>query len=117
MLCSGDQIVLQIWGEINKVGAVTSNTHDQASVLLRILLSCQQGFLVQNVELHMPEFQIAEGADEGNQFFGAFVAFNAFGGKLDVQHSGGTVTHTHVLGIVVGKQYCGGAIDIGAMRS
>ena len=107
---AGDEVILQIRGKIHKIRAVTGDAHDKVTVLLRVLLGGQKRLAVEHVELHVPELEVAEGADERDQFFRALLAFQALGRELDVQHAGRAVAHTHILGVVVGKQHGRGAV-------
>ena len=104
MFCTGDEIVLQIGQQVHKVGAVAGDTHNEVPVFLRIFLRSHKGALVDHVKLHMPEFEVAERADEGHQFFCALLAFHAFVRKLDVQHAGGTVAQADIFGGAVSSR-------------
>lgn len=82
MLGTGDEVVLQILGQFREVGAVARDADDEAAVLFRILLGIDQGLAVDHVELHMPQPQVHEGADEAHQLAGTFLAGQAAGGEL-----------------------------------
>ena len=91
MLGTGDEVVLQILGQFREVSAVARDADDEAAVLFRILLGIDQGLAVDHVELHMPQPQVHEGANEAHQLAGTFLAGQAAGGELDVQQAGGTL--------------------------
>ena len=64
-----NNVILQISGKIAKIRAVTCYAHKEAAVVIRLFLRVQQGLPVDDIELQMPQFQIAPGADQIYDFF------------------------------------------------
>lgn len=50
---SGNDRILQRFGQIDKLCAVACDTHQQVFVLFRVFLSLAKGFAGQRVKLHM----------------------------------------------------------------
>ena len=116
MAGTGDEVVLQVGGQVDEVGAVPGDADDEVTILLRILLGLLQGIGVDDVELDVPQLQVAPGTDELHQLFGTGIAFNALGSELHVDQTGSAGAHTVVLRVVVGEQDGGGTIVVGAVR-
>ena len=68
LFSAGDNMILQCFGEIYKIGTESRYPHDQISVLLRIFLRVDQGLLIDNIELGVGDVQLLPGlqiTDEG----------------------------------------------------
>ena len=50
---SGDDGILQRFGQIDKLRAVACDTHQQVLVLFRVFLSLAEGFAGQRIKLYM----------------------------------------------------------------
>lgn len=59
---TGDEVVLQVGGQVDEVGAVPGDADDEVTILLRILLGLLQGIGVDDVELDVPQLEVAPGA-------------------------------------------------------
>ena len=114
---TGDQVVLEVGSKVDEVGRVTGHADDQVAILLGILLSGDQGFLVEHVELQVPELEVAPGADELDELFGTGFAFHGLGSELDVHEASGAVAVAVVLGLEVRHEDGGGAIHVSAVGS
>lgn len=102
---TGNQIILQILGQLHKIRAVACNPHNQIAVLLRLLLCRQQRLTIDDIELHMPQVQITSGTNEGNQLVRPFPANHAGRAELDIQKPCRPVPEARILGGIVGKQH------------
>ena len=101
---------------IAEVRAVPGHTDDQVAIAVRVLLGGEQGVAVDDVELEMPQLQVAPRADDAHDFLRALLARHALGRQLDVQKTGGAVDHAVVFGMVVRQQNGGRAVVVGAVR-
>ena len=111
-----DDVVLQVAGHVAEEGAVAGDADDQVAVVAGILLGGFKRGAVDDVELQMPQLQVAPGADEVHDLVGSFLTGHGLGRKLDVQEAGRTVDHAVVLGMEVGEQVTGRALMVGAVR-
>ena len=59
-----DQVILQVRRKVDEVGAVAGDADDEVTILLRILLGLLQGIGVDDVELDVPQLQVAPRADD-----------------------------------------------------
>jgi hypothetical protein len=62
---AGDKVVLEIGRQIGEVGAAAGHPDNEAAPAIRILLGGQEGLLIYDIELNMPQLQIAESPDNG----------------------------------------------------
>ena len=59
-----DDVVLQVGGHVAEVRTVPGHTDDQVAIAVGVLLGGEQGVAVDDVELEMPQFQVAPRADD-----------------------------------------------------
>ena len=98
---TADEVVLQVAGKLREVGTVARDADNEVAVALGIRLCGQQRVTVDDVELQMPQLEIAEHADEADQLFSARIAFQTLRRKLDVQQTSGTLVIISVFGVVI----------------
>ena len=61
MFGAGDEIILKIAGEFGEIGAVSGDADDQSLVAVRLVLRGNESFPVDDVELEMPQLEVADG--------------------------------------------------------
>ena len=64
---TGNNLVLLLLRQLDKVNSVTGNTDGQLGILLRMCLSVQQGLLGEDVDIQMVAALLNVAVQQGNQ--------------------------------------------------
>ena len=85
MLGSLDDFVLELGGQVDKVGTVPRHPDQQIAVFLGVFLGRDEGILVDDIELEVSQFHIAGGPDQRHQIPGSHFPVNSCRTQLQIQ--------------------------------
>ena len=88
MFRAGDDFTLHAGAQFHEVGAVAGHADDEVLVVFGMFPGLEQHFLVVDADLHVPELEVHEVADEVHEVGGALFAADHLRIELQVEQAG-----------------------------